>query len=172
GIESNLWCFQEKFEAIFLPYDDEVNFQYFRSFHRARVTFQRSEAAATARIRCHQYQMGDFLLSCYFAQPAAAKTEDEEHLRPPSPHRQFLISPPASPPVGWEPVAEAQPCLNYDLLSAVAQLAPGESHELHPPSGSQPGIYVHVCEDTREKKPGGLKMIQTPCPARATGAPS
>lgn len=49
--------------------------------------------------------------------------------------------------VGWKPVDEAQPVMNLELISALANLAPGEIHELHPASDSHPGIVVHICEE-------------------------
>lgn len=72
---------------------------------------------------------------------------DSIHLNVPKPHKQFLISPPASPPVGWEPVHEASPCIDVQLISAIANLCPGKVHEIHPGNESQPGIFVEVCED-------------------------
>ena len=53
------------------------------------------------------------------------KNDDDPHLKLPTPYRQFLISPPASPPVDWEPEFEREPVINYDLISAIAHLAPG-----------------------------------------------
>ncbi|XP_035230303.1 calcipressin-2-like [Stegodyphus dumicola] len=152
-------------EEIFQQFDEEASFQYFKSFRRVRVNFTNPTAAAKARIQCHQTKIGDSVVNCYFAQPITSTgNKDGEasdaYLQPPSPVRQFLISPPASPPVGWEPVDEAQPCINYDLLAALAKLSPGEAHELHPPSESQPAIVVHVCEDAKIDAPR-LKIAQT-----------
>lgn len=68
--------------------------------------------------------------------------------------KQFLISPPASPPVGWEPVHEGSPVMDVQLISAIANLVPGKLHEIHQGNESQPGIFVEVCEDPRYAKGG------------------
>lgn len=78
----------------------------------------------------------------------ASGKEEEEHLHPPPLEKQFLISPPSSPPPGWSQGPEATPKLNFDLLSAIAAMEPGEVHELfHPEKSSQPSITVEVVED-------------------------
>ncbi|KAG8320125.1 regulator of calcineurin 2 [Homalodisca vitripennis] len=88
----------------------------------------------------------------------------DQHLQPPALTKQFLISPPASPPIGWEPRDEGEPLVNYDLLAAIANLTPGETHELHAASGSQPGIVVHVCEEGVAKGTKGARISHTRCP--------
>ncbi|KAL5965727.1 Calcipressin-2 [Taenia solium] len=95
-----------------------------------------------------------------------------EHLALPKPEHLFLLSPPASPPVGWEPKVEAEPLINYDLLHALAALEPGKAHELHPPERDKPGIVVTPCEgalDVKKKKKRDLpdsKIPHTACPNR------
>eukprot|EP00731_Ephydatia_muelleri_P038530 Em0795g3a len=41
---------------------------------------------------------------------------------------QFLISPPASPPVGWDQTSETSPCVDYTLVTALAKLQLPGSH--------------------------------------------
>ncbi|RZF40027.1 hypothetical protein LSTR_LSTR002430 [Laodelphax striatellus] len=138
---------KKQIETLFKQYGEPASFQYFRSFRRMRVNYNCPAAAAKARIHLHQTQFLGTIINCYFAQPVTPIDAADQHLQPPALTKQFLISPPSSPPVGWEPHSEAEPLVNYDLLAAIANLTPGEAHELHAASGSQPGIVVHVCEE-------------------------
>lgn len=152
-----------EFESLFRKYDETASFLYLRSFRRARVNFSTPEMAATARIHLHELELYGKRVKCYFAQPKDEESENKDpHLHPPPLEKQFLISPPASPPVGWEQTHEAEPIINYDLISAVANLAPGMSHEIHPPSDKHPAIVVHICEDPPLRCNGEKpKIIQT-----------
>ena len=79
--------------------------------------------------------------------PNIPNTSQSSTLQLPPPVKQFLISPPVSPPVNWKPIPEGCPVINHDLLAAIAQLKPEEPYEAHPPSGSLPSITVHWCDD-------------------------
>ena len=52
-------------------------------------------------------------------------TVAEEGLLPPKPEKMFLISPPCSPPVGWEQTPESHPVINMELIQALSRLNPG-----------------------------------------------
>ncbi|XP_071542743.1 calcipressin-1 isoform X2 [Panulirus ornatus] len=114
------------FESLFLDIDETATFQYFKSFRRVRVNFNSPEETAKARDKLHMTEFRGEIIKCYFTQPIVlgGNREGGPHLQPPKREKQFLISPPASPPVGWEPVEEAEPVINYDLIAAVANLAP------------------------------------------------
>jgi len=140
---------KEQFESMFRSFENSAIVQYLRSFRRARIQYQSSFAASKARVQLHEAFIFGKRLKLYFAKPIGVRCQQHAgpHLEPPNPDKPFLISPPASPPVGWKQVFEERPIINYDLMAAVANLAPGESHELHPPSPCHPAIIVHICED-------------------------
>uniref|UniRef100_A0A0B6Z155 Calcipressin n=1 Tax=Arion vulgaris TaxID=1028688 RepID=A0A0B6Z155_9EUPU len=150
---------QATFEHVFRDLDKDVSFIYLKNFKRARLQFSSTDYAAIARIRYDGVMVCGQSIRCYFIQPRAAM--DNAFLRPPQPKRMFLISPPSSPPVGWESVPEAEPVINFDLLHAIARLNPGETHEVQPPSVSAPSIVVHLCPDADSSPGDKAKIIQT-----------
>jgi len=75
---------------------------------------------------------------------------EPQKLFPPQPERVWLISPPASPPMHWQQIRESKPKpgIEVEILSKIAELKPGDTHELIPPTINTPQICVHVCEET------------------------
>lgn len=174
NIHDNVFTNDDKkheMEEMFRQFGDvNVTFQWLRSFHRLRVNFQTAAAAASARLQLHQFRINESVINCYFAQPVTPVKFT--NLQPPKPDKQFLISPPASPPLDWEPRPEHEPLVNHELLAALATLAPGGSHELHPPGPGQPGIVVHAAGIGSDGGAGGtasakgsvLRIAHTRCP--------
>jgi len=83
----------------------------------------------------------------------------ENYLQPPPTEKNFLISPPGSPPVGWEQIKEDPPNatpLAEDLMAALRRLQLEERRMngisslevlLHPEE-SGVGVYVEDCDMT------------------------
>lgn len=63
-------------------------------------------------------------------------------------HLQFLISPPSSPPIGWEPVEEDPPVINQELLDALANIDKLVNREILAAQDNTPAINVCDCSDT------------------------
>ncbi|KAM8903140.1 calcipressin-1 isoform 2-T4 [Spinachia spinachia] len=171
---------QSTFEALFRSFDPEVQFQYFKSFRRVRISFSDALAAAEARLRLHKTDFSGKEMRLYFAQSVHIGSP---RLEPPKPDKQFLISPPASPPVGWSQSLDATPVVNYDLLCAISKLGPGDKYELHTATPTTPSVVIHVCDDERgdssapddsdqDDKPRPLrqKIVQTRRPDFTTEA--
>ena len=77
--------------------------------------------------------------------------ESPVHLRPPVPERNFLISPPGSPPVGWEQTHEEPPNevpLAEDLQRSLEQLCAQreqEDREWRSAQGGSPRMKMGSC---------------------------
>ncbi|XP_034403696.1 calcipressin-1-like isoform X1 [Cyclopterus lumpus] len=168
------------FEALFRSFDPEVQFQYFKSFRRVRISFSDALAAAEARLRLHKTDFSGKEMRLYFAQSVHIGSP---RLEPPKPDKQFLISPPASPPVGWAQSQDAMPVVNYDLLCAISKLGPGDKYELQTATPTTPSVVVHVCDDERgvnsapddsdqddQPRPLRQKIVQTRRPDFTPGA--
>ncbi|XP_059408247.1 calcipressin-1-like isoform X2 [Carassius carassius] len=146
-VDHEIFCrpqIREQFEALFREFDPSTSFQFFKSFRRVRINFTNALAAAEARVKLHKSDFNGKEMRLYFAQVVHIGSP---HLEPPKPEKQFLISPPASPPVGWAQLQDAMQVVNYDLLCAVTKLGPGEQYELHTGTTNTPSVIVHVCED-------------------------
>ncbi|KAJ7144940.1 Calcipressin [Mycena crocata] len=79
---------------------------------------------------------------------------EANYLRPPAIEKNFLISPPGSPPVGWEPIKEDPPNatpLADDLIAALRKLQVSEKHSglevLVEPYDGGVGVFVQDCDD-------------------------
>ncbi|CAK8690556.1 unnamed protein product [Clavelina lepadiformis] len=138
-----------------------AQFVYLPSFRRVRISYESSQEATQAKISLHMTKFLNQAMELYFAQTTSAENgAPPTTLLPPVAEKQFLISPPASPPVGWEPIHENKPTTNFDLLSSLVELAPGESHELHKATASTPSVVVHVCEDSNQA--GKATLVKIP----------
>ncbi|KAH9977415.1 Calcipressin [Russula compacta] len=134
-----------------------------RTFARVVVVYKSEDSADEAKTFCDGLQIDAtpetpaFVLRVFRADPTPLTPPGGVHLRPPAIEKNFLISPPGSPPIGWEQVAEDPPNstpLAEDLIAALRKLqlgaitvAPGGREMiLDPEDGAGIGVYVEDCD--------------------------
>ena len=61
-------CMQENFESLFHHYDVSAQFQYLKSFRRARIIFQSLASAAAAHQQLYNHEYHGQQIKCYYAQ--------------------------------------------------------------------------------------------------------
>ncbi|KAG7453115.1 Calcipressin [Guyanagaster necrorhizus] len=143
-------------------------------FGRIIVVYTEEEHAEVAKIECDPIivrgasDLSQIILRVYRADPNPLITTfgqpvpQANFLRPPAVEKNFLISPPGSPPVGWEPIKEDPPNaapLADDLIAALKLLQVQESgpsvEVLIHPEDSCVGVFVEDCD--RCKSDGNIE---------------
>lgn len=84
-----------------------------------------------------------------------------DHLLPPSTDRNFLISPPGSPPIGWEPIREDPPnreTLAGDLMEALRKLG-REMEEAGVPKADLSGSSLDSMAPPQAIRPGEVQVV-------------
>ncbi|KAF9464581.1 Calcipressin [Collybia nuda] len=135
-------------------------------FGRIIIVFRYEDHAESAKQHCDpivlqgSHDRSEVVLRVYRADPNPIIDGDDitvpaaNYLRPPALEKNFLISPPGSPPVGWEQIQEDPPNatpLADDLMQALRKLQIHEKRSsmeilLDPQEGSGVGVYVEDCD--------------------------
>lgn len=159
--------------SLLNTYGPMVRWTPLPSVGRAVVIFEDSEGASLAKagldrlvlpfedsdvqgISRGQDEDDGTILRAIFG-PVTDPMSEPETLAVPTTDKNFLISPPGSPPIGWEPIREDPPnrdTLADDLMKALADLRDTGSHiESH-----QPRVWGEAAveeETTADRKSGG-----------------
>ncbi|KAF7298411.1 hypothetical protein MKEN_01365900 [Mycena kentingensis (nom. inval.)] len=156
------------------------------SFSRVLVTYTMDEAAEDAKVKSDPIVLektndrSKITLRVFRADPNPLldAAPPMSYLQLPPTEKNFLISPPGSPPIGWEPVKEDPPNatpLADDLIAALRKL---QTHEkpaglevlVHPDDGDTGvGIYVEDCatDDDESESDEEAWVYGQPPPFRA-----
>jgi hypothetical protein len=162
-----------------------------KSFARIMIVYKREEDAELAKSRCGDrlvleatHDTPRTILGVYRSVKINLSNDssDDHYLRPPAIEKNFLISPPGSPPVGWEPVKEDPPNptpLADDLIAALRKLQVHNRRSsrellLEPEDGVGVTVYVEECgmdeaDDAAEEdwvygQPSPARQKWTPLP--------
>ncbi|VDM92022.1 unnamed protein product [Litomosoides sigmodontis] len=134
------------FSDLFTQIESDCRFDFLRSFRRVRITFEKPESATAAKLLTQHLSFNGTILKSFFAQKIRLRdASDDGLLKLPPLEKQFLISPPASPPVGWE-----------------------QSHEMAPVvyegDEDKPKVVIHPANEEGNIMPNQSMMPKTPRP--------
>uniref|UniRef100_A0A7E4W623 Calcipressin-1 n=1 Tax=Panagrellus redivivus TaxID=6233 RepID=A0A7E4W623_PANRE len=138
---------KENFASMFTQISENVRIDFLKGFQRVRVVFTEPEHATAAKLIVEHHKFNGLELKAFFANNIKmvrrAYQSEDGHLKLPPLEKQFLISPPSSPPVGWEQCHEMAPVVcNFDLMSRLAAYSVDDKYEVHGGDPSQPTIVV------------------------------
>ncbi|KAE9556212.1 hypothetical protein FO519_000551 [Halicephalobus sp. NKZ332] len=138
---------KQNFASMFTQISENLRIDYLKGFQRVRVVFSEPEHATAAKLIIEHHKFNGVQLKPFFAQNIKlirrSYQDEQGHLKLPPLEKQFLISPPASPPVGWEQVHEMAPVVcDFDLMSRLAAYSVEDKYEVHGGDDNQPTIIV------------------------------
>uniref|UniRef100_A0A915Q484 Uncharacterized protein n=1 Tax=Setaria digitata TaxID=48799 RepID=A0A915Q484_9BILA len=155
------------FSDLFTQIESSCHFDFLRSFRRVRITFEKPESATTAKLLTQHLSFNGTILKSFFAQKIRLpNASDDGLLKLPQLDKQFLISPPASPPVGWEQSHEMAPVVcNFDLMAKLAALTVDDTFEaVYEGDEDKPKIVIHPANEEESFIPAQSMMPKTPRP--------
>jgi hypothetical protein len=146
---------KENFSSLFTQISENCRIDYLKGFHRVRVVFTEPEHATAAKLILEHHKFNGVQLKAFFAQniklTRRAYQDEEGHLKLPPLEKQFLISPPSSPPIGWEQSTEMAPVVcNFDLMARLAAYTVDDKYEVHGGDPNQPKIVVTPAKNADE----------------------
>eukprot|EP00042_Codosiga_hollandica_P032621 m.210125 g.210125 ORF g.210125 m.210125 type:complete len:270 (-) comp53957_c0_seq7:1879-2688(-) len=121
-------------KEIFEQYGRVMLFEVLTEASKVRIGYEVREEAVLARLALHGREVFGSVISILYEQrpevdfapvPLASLQRDvspSEMLQVPELEKQFLISPPPSPPIGWEQSTEDGPVINHELIAAIERL--------------------------------------------------
>jgi hypothetical protein len=130
-----------------------------KSFRRIIVSFYDEESAIRIRQLLDGEEIMGEAVKIYFGQPTPIQPKDE-HLNLPDAGKLFFISPPPSPPLGWEMKLEGAPNKQVhaeDLAEALARLHHRPAPDLPASPSSDSGSKV-----VRHRRSGSSTTIYNP----------
>ncbi|VDN55109.1 unnamed protein product [Dracunculus medinensis] len=159
------------FSDLFLQIESDAHFDFLRSFRRVRVIFKTPESATAAKLLTQHLSFNGTILKSFFAQRIQLHNPiDDGLLKLPPIEKQFLISPPASPPIGWEQCREMAPVVcDFDLMARLAAFSMEDTYEVN----DKPKIIIHPADNSEEIPVAQTSLPKTPRPpANFTVLPS
>lgn len=145
NLPPEIWSSSEAktdFQKLFTCHGDIEEIEMEQENLRCRVVFTSYGEAIHALNAVHGKILAGTRIHAFYGPSQELDMMPMEYLNVPIQTKQFLISPPASPPVDWESVEEDPPIMEQEFLSLF------EGAELHAP----PGV-TRVLVKAEEAKP-------------------
>lgn len=130
------------------------------SFGRILAVFETANDASQARLIIRATKPAH--VRAYYAENTKLELGEKDHLQLPDAGRLWLISPPASPPAGWEQVAESEPNREthfdpvelHEALSLVSTAGePAKPSETTVSKAEPPASTIQDVADSSEASP-------------------